>query len=143
MIFFDKFENRLKYWKTLRENLETHEDPIKKTIDFWNTAPISSLTCDPFNQTTWPEAWQLIYENNYCDFTKILAIYYTLSLTDRFSKEYFEIQIIVDQKRQEIFYVLQMNDLIIGYHREKAVHIKDLPDHLWKKECFPMFEQAE
>ena len=130
MIFFEKFENRIKFWQSFRQGLENDLDPIKRTIDFWNTAPISSMSCDPYDNKTWPRAWQLIDENNYCDFSKILAIYYTLSLTDRFKDSYFEIQVASDQNEHRVYFILIMDDLVVGYDYNRAILRAELPN-LW------------
>ena len=130
MMFYKKFEDRIDFWKKFRDNLEIDENPVQRTIDFWNTAPISAMSCDPFNRDTWPLAWQLIDENNYCDFSKMLAIYYTLSLTDKFKDSYYEIQIAADKAEQRIHYLLIMDDTVIGYRYNQAMKRSEIPT-LW------------
>lgn len=121
MIFYESFENRVEFWYSFREKLEKHPDPLNETIRFWNQAPISYLSCDPFDQSTWLSPWDLLEENNYCEFSKILAIYYTLSLTDRFKDSYFEIQVIKDTDAHELKYILIMDEFVIGYLYDKAI----------------------
>ena len=75
---FDKqFEERMSLWREFRKTLETTPDPIQDTIDFYNKAPMCSIAADPFTPSTWPDPWELLQENNYCPFVKILAICYT------------------------------------------------------------------
>jgi hypothetical protein len=130
MIFFERFEKRTNHWREFRQELETVDHPLDRAIRFWNQAPISARTCDPYDRDTWPEAWQLIEENKYCDFGKILAIYYTISLTDRYSESKFEIQIAQDRLKQKLYYLLIVDDMVIGYDYSHAVHISELPDTL-------------
>lgn len=140
MIFFEGFESRIKHWKNFREKLESIENPIQSVIDFWNQAPIGSITCDPFDQKTWLEPWNLIEENHYCEFSKILAIYYTLALTDRFQNNYFEIQIINDRNAHELKYILYVDDLIIGYFYNRAITHEELPNDIIIQASFPMLK---
>ena len=115
-MFFEKFESRITSWRELRASLEDNTSPITHTIDFWNKAPISAKSCDPYDCNTWLKAWQLIDENKYCDFSKILAIYHTLSLTDRFKNCRYE--------------MLFVDDLVIGYLYDNYVLTTELPE-LW------------
>ena len=140
MIFYEKFEKRTTHWRTFRNELESIENPLDHTIRFWNQAPISARTCDPYDRSTWPEAWQLLEENKYCDFGKILAIYYTISLTDRFSSSKFEIQVAVDRLAQKLYYLLFIDDQVIGYLYDRVVHISELPKTLEIQCTFKMDE---
>jgi hypothetical protein len=142
MIFYEKFENRIDFWRQFRENLEVDSDPIQRTIDFWNTAPISAMSCDPFDRDTWLGAWQLIDENKYCDFGKILAIYYTLSLTDRFKNSFYEIQVAADKKEQKLYYILIMDDKVIGYNYNRATERSEVPK-LWIQNSHVMTDHLE
>ena len=125
---FDKtYVDRLKMWRDFRLTLEESNSPFEDTIEFWNNAPLSSIAADPYDKTTWPTPWEMIEENRYCDFTKILAIYYTLQLTDRFSSSRFEIHITLDEKESVIRYLLFVDNLTIGYYYNKSIDATDLP----------------
>lgn len=139
-MFFENFETRLSHWVKFRQELEVASDPFQKTIDFWNKAPISSRTCDPFDKSTWLDPWNLIEENKYCEFSKILAIYYTLSLTDRFKDSYFEIQIVNDKEAHELRYLLFVDDVIIGYFYNRPILHDDLPLDLTTQAIYPMLK---
>lgn len=138
MFFFESFEKRTLQWAIFRNELEKSNDPFQDVIDFWNKAPISYRTCDPFDQKTWLEPWNLLEENNYCEFSKILAIYYTLVLTDRFKNCYFEIQIINDKNAHELRYILIVDDLIIGYFYNRSITHNELPSDIIIQASYPM-----
>ena len=126
---FDKtYVDRLKLWRDLRSKLEESKTPFEDTIEFWNNAPLSSIATDPYDKDTWPTPWEMIEENRYCDFTKILAIYYTLQLTDRFSDSRFEIHITLDEKESVLRYLLFVDNLTIGYYYNKSIDAVDLPN---------------
>jgi hypothetical protein len=128
---FDKpFYERLKIWRDLRLSLETSEHPIKTVLEFWNRAPIQRIAADPYDRNTWPEPWEMIYENQYCEFSKILAIFYTLQLTDRFSTSRFEIHICTDREKSEVKYLLYIDNEVIGYYHDDVIFAKMLPTSL-------------
>lgn len=112
-MFNKPFEERLVIWKKFREQLEDSDTPIQDCIDFFKDAPLVNIQADAYDRSTWPDPWQMIEENFYCDFVKILAICYTLQLTDRFSYSNFEIHITQDQKRSEINYLIILDEWII------------------------------
>lgn len=130
MIFFDTFENRVATWADLRKTLETHPDPLNHALAFWNKAPLSSMTCDPFDRSTWPRAWGMIEENDFCEFSKILALCYTFLLTDRFGNDTLHLTITTDRKEHEMLYLLYIGDYILGYDYHRPIHKDDLPKHL-------------
>lgn len=112
-MFNKPFEERLLVWKKFREQLEDSTNPIQDCIDFFKDAPLVNIQADAYDQSTWPDPWQMIEENFYCEFVKILAICYTLQLTDRFSRSNFEIHITQDQKRSETNYLLILDEWVI------------------------------
>jgi hypothetical protein len=129
-MFEKKYADRLKEWSEFRNLLETAEDPIQDTINFYNAAPLVSISTDPYNDSTWLAPWELLHENIYCSFSIILGIMYTLQLTDRFKASSFGIYIITDREQSEVKYLLYIDHLVVGYDQMQAVNAIDLPRHL-------------
>jgi len=129
-MFHKKYEERLVVWREFRIGLETAADPIQQTIDFYNQAPPCALGADPFTPSTWPTPWELLEENNYCSFVKILAICYTLQLTDVLSQAHYEIHITRDNENSETYYLLYVDDIVIGFNGDTHVHRSKLPTTL-------------
>jgi hypothetical protein len=125
-MFNKKYEDRLRCWNEFRSNLETTEDPIQETIDLYNLCPLVSIQVDPYDQETWLDPWQLLYENTYCKFAAILGIAYTLQLTERFSQTPFEIHICTDKKNSEVKYLLYVANKVIGYNITRAVDVAEI-----------------
>lgn len=132
-----KFEERMSAWRNFRESLETSKDPIQDTIDFYNKAPICKFAADPYTPSCWPDPWELLEENNYCPFVKILAICYTLQLTDCLSRATYKIHIKHDKENSTTYYLLYINDRVVGFNGELHVHKNELPKNL-----FSQFEHA-
>lgn len=128
---FDKrYEDRLLLWREFRKSLETSEDPLQDVVSFYSSAPLVSIQTDPYSQDNWPNPWEIIKENNYCAFVKILAISYTLQLCERFIGTRFEINIVRDNNRSSTEYLLFVDDICIGYDQQHVVPQTELPKHL-------------
>lgn len=121
-MFNKPYEQRLALWRQFRLGLETAKDPIQDTIDLFATAPSVTIAADPYTPSTWPDPWETVKENVYCDFVKMLAICYTLQLTDRFSHSHFEIHITRDKERSSTDYLLFIDDRVVGLIGDTHVH---------------------
>ena len=122
-----KYEERWQYWSDFRKSLETSLDPMQDVIDLYNKAPLVTIATDPYSQSTWPDPWELLKENNYCPFVKILAICYTLQLSDVFSQASYEIHIVRDNAKCSTYYLLYVNSVVIGFTGDTYVHKNDIP----------------
>lgn len=129
-MFDKKYDDRLRAWVEFRARLEHSNNPIKDTIDFYNRAPLVSISVDPYDDSTWLDPWSLLYENTYCDFSIILGIAYTLQLTSRFSSSTFEIHICTNYELSEVKYLLYIDQTVVGYRRDMPVDAKDIPQNL-------------
>ena len=113
-MFSEVYENRLIKWKALRDTLETSIDPLREVVEYYSNAPIvHNKSINMWDQSTWRGPWELIQENGYTDTCILLGICYTLQLTERFSKNRFEIHIITEVEKQETFMLLSMGQTFI------------------------------
>ena len=135
---FDKrYEDRLITWANFRNELEEIEDPLRAVQEFYNKAPLVSIYTDPWEPSTWPDPWEMIEENKYCDFGIVLGMCYSLQLTERFSQDIFEIHIYVDQEKSDMLYLLIINDEhVLGYDRYAVVTKDSLPDTLKPQQAY-------
>ena len=129
-MFEKRYEDRLIVWRQFRNGLESAQDPIQEAIDYYNQAPYCLIAADPFTPSSWPTAWEIIEENNYCAFVKILAICYTLQLTDVLSQASYEIHITRDREKSATYYLLYVDNNVIGFDTETYVHRSKLPNTL-------------
>lgn len=74
-------KSRLRTWRTLRKEIEALDDLLPKlevVTQFWKMAPISVRVIDPYNESTWPNPWDLLHANEYDENVVSLGIAYTL-----------------------------------------------------------------
>ena len=132
---FDKSEvDRLRAWREFRDQLELSKNPVQDAIGLYNTAPIVSISVDPYSTETWPDPWELLNENTYCDFGIILGIAYTLQLTDRFSHTDQKITINTNKEVAETKYLLYTDNKVIGYNRTTWIGVDEFDNTKWAVE---------
>jgi hypothetical protein len=99
--------DRLSRWKSFRNNLSTFslERAVKETSDFWQHCPFHPFYLDTARPDQWPDPWQLITENYYCDLAKCLGIIYTLHLSDHKTKLFPELHVYSDTNTRYDYHI--------------------------------------
>lgn len=136
-MFESQYEKRLESWATFRESLEESEDPFRDLIAFYKQAPYVSIHTDPWNSDTWPNPWELIYENQYDDFCRVLGMCYSLQLTDRFKGSIFEIHICIVNNISHL-YLLKIDDYFIGIDEDDVFLQTELPKDIESHQTYKM-----
>ena len=79
------FSGRLESWNLLRDRCQ--HIPLESALDsineWWFLAPWQPYYLHWDDQATWPDPWQLLSDNVYCDLARALGILYTITLLDR------------------------------------------------------------
>lgn len=130
MVLTKRYEDRLHLWKDLRDQIEEEEDPIQAALNFWNDIPKTSRNLDPYDANTWPTPWEMIEENEYCEYTSILAVGYTLMLTERCKDWHYEIKVGVDKRESKMYYILIAGDYTIGINNNNNVDVIEHPHNM-------------
>ena len=133
------YEERLSRWREFRDSLEKSSNAIDDVVQFYRMAPTVSIHTDPYNNNTWPSPWELLHENQYCSFCKILGICYTLQLTESFKGKSFEIIIGRDIDCNTRMYLLSIDNNIIGID-DNYLHVDKLPESVIIERNFSMPE---
>ena len=79
------FGARLESWTQLREQVKhlPIETALADINAWWFRAPWRPYYLHWDDQATWPDPWELLSDNTYCDLARGLGILYTISLLDR------------------------------------------------------------
>ena len=138
MIVEDRLIQRhLSAWYNLRQHLEESSDPLTDVANFFSKLPKVKIYTDPYDPSTWPTPWELISENEYCQFNQILGICYTLQLTERFKNCQPKINVSIDSVNKTVYYLLFVEDKVYGYD-DVWIDAKDLPKSLKTQKIYPM-----
>jgi len=126
-VFILDYPHRLKSWSTLRSkilSLPTSEKCIE--IDnFWQRVPLINHYLHTDYIREWPDPWQLISDNTYCNYARALGMIYTLILTDTKNIALVEAK---DDNSNEVVLVLVDNaKYVLNYWPDMVVnnHIND------------------
>jgi hypothetical protein len=79
------FDARLACWTFLREQCQHMpvELALVRINDWWFRTPWKPYYLHWDDQTSWPDPWQLLSDNVYCEVARALGILYTITLLDR------------------------------------------------------------
>ena len=79
------FEQRLHAWGVLRESIRYAPLPqaLADINAWWFRAPWRAYHLHWDDQAVWPDPWQLLSDNIYCDLARGLGILYTIIMLDR------------------------------------------------------------
>jgi hypothetical protein len=121
---------RLANWYQFRQQLETSSTPLDDVLNYFKNVPRVKIYTDPYDQNTWPTAWQLIDENEYCQFNLILGICYTLQLTKAYQNYTPLIKIALDKINKTVYYMLFIDDKVFGFDQTGWISAKTLPKTL-------------
>jgi hypothetical protein len=79
------FTDRLESWTALRTLAQSQdlETALAAINAWWANSPWKDYYLHWDDHAHWPDPWQLLSDNVYCDVAKALGILYTISLLDR------------------------------------------------------------
>lgn len=79
------FSDRLESWAILRRSVANNniETTLRDINTWWFDVPWRPYYLHWDDQLSWPDPWQLLSDNHYCDLARALGILYTITLLDR------------------------------------------------------------
>jgi hypothetical protein len=83
--FIQDYATRLAAWKNCRMDINSApstQDKIDVCLKFWRLAPVQNPLLNWDNSESWPTAWELLNDNNYCSSSHSLGIALTLVWAD-------------------------------------------------------------
>lgn len=113
-IFQIEYETRLQSWHDLKENIKISDLKTKviKIDDWWQNAPTINHYLHLKDTTNWPDPWELLVENLYCNVAKALGICYTLYMT---GEKNFQMVTATDEMGNDVVLVIVDNKYILNY----------------------------
>jgi len=78
--WFESPTARLSQWREFRKSLDTSDTSqvCEIVVDWWKLAPISKMTIDPVNSSTWPTPWEMLHSGDFCENSIALGMSYTI-----------------------------------------------------------------
>ena len=123
---------RITHWRRFRKTLDTLElEPaLQATADFWHACPFVPYYLDPEQPETWPNPWELILDNYYCDLAKCLGMLYTLYLSNH--RTDMEIRIYNDPSTTDLYNLVWIDSgkYVLNFDTDKIVNRTQVPNNL-------------
>ena len=129
------FADRLSAWADLRSRCQSLDlEPALTAVNqWWFNSPWQPYYLHWDDQPNWPDPWQLLSDNVYCDLAKALGILYTISLMDRADMADAELvstkdgsNLVLVAKRK---YILNWNKDSIVNNKQKVNPVRQLQQH--------------
>ena len=129
------FADRLAAWADLRSQCQSLDlEPALTAINtWWFNSPWQPYYLHWDDQPKWPDPWQLLSDDVYCDLAKALGILYTISLLDRADMADAELvstkdgsNLVLVAKRK---YILNWNKDSIVNNKQKVKPVRQLQQH--------------
>ena len=133
-----KFEDKVKVWRNLRDQLETHPRPYESVLQFVNKLPISAKKPNAWDPKAKVEPWHLIEKSEFTEYEIAQLIAYTLQLTDRFSGAEIEIHISKDIKKSNLIYLVHVDNFIVIGYNNGITTVEELPGNIVSQKIYRM-----
>lgn len=131
---------RLSLWRKFRLEISNLplEHAVKRTNEFWLNCPFMPFYLDPAQPENWPNPWELIEENYYCDLAKTLGIIYTLHLTDHNSAIEPELRIYLNTTTRHQYHIayLCQGKYVLNLIDGEVVNKEHINQELNLKYCY-------
>ena len=117
-------DKRIAAWRQFRLSQKDLplDEVVKNTVEFFADIPIGSRTIDFYNPNEWPDPWEILHNQQYCENTISLLMYYTLTLVVK--PESLNIWLIDDNESRFIVPVLN-ESVVLNYYPKELVNLKD------------------
>jgi hypothetical protein len=131
---------RLGLWKRFREELDllSFDQAVLKVSEFWDRCPYIPFYLDYNQAQSWPDPWELINENIYCDLAKALGIVYTLHLTKHKSLLFPELRIYFDPNTRYYYHIAYLchGKYVLNLIEHEVVNKEHINQRLKLKYCY-------
>jgi hypothetical protein len=129
-----KADDRLDHWKRFRQQIGAMptEQALNACVDFWQKAPFTPFYLDHHDPANWPDPWQLVYENWYCDLAKALGIVYTLHLSSHGNVLDLGIRVYQDTASRGQYNLVWIDSgkYVLNFNSDEIVNRTQLPKEL-------------
>jgi hypothetical protein len=123
-VFLLDYYTRLREWFKLKESLAEQDlSTICIEVDrFWQRVPINNHYLHPDDIEDWPNPWELVYNNVYCDLSICLGMTYTLCLLESPTFTDIELKIYRTESGWTNLSLINQGKYVLNYHYGRVVN---------------------
>ena len=113
------FADRLEAWAELRIQAQelSLEEALQLVNSWWHQSPWQPYYLHWDDQPKWPDPWQLLNDNVYCDLARGLGILYTVSMLNHKDLTSYELVLTEDGRNlvliNKVKYTLNWDDIVL------------------------------
>jgi len=117
------FADRLAAWVDLRSQCQSLDsEPALTAINsWWFNSPWQPYYLHWDDQDLWPDPWQLLSDDTYCELARGLGILYTISLLDR--ADMVDAELVLDKDGRNLVLVAK-EKYILNWNKDSIVNNK-------------------
>lgn len=123
---------RLRSWHNFRKEVDkkSFDQALQDVQHLWSYAPYVAHYLTTDHISNWPNPWELMYENYYCDLAKAVGIVYTLYLTQH--RPEMEIRIYNDPSTKEQYNLVFVDQgkYVLNLVHDEVVNKEQIDKHL-------------
>lgn len=137
MVWMEHPEIRLQEWRAFRQDVATQSlaEQCSEVQLWWNLAPRSNISIDPYDMESWPGPWDMVYEGDTCKFSAALGMSYTIFCIDKDVPN--TIMRVNDLKNNDMYMVTVIDDTwVLNYNTCEVALWKDVKDSLQVQESW-------
>ena len=115
------FNSRLESWAQLRIQCQqlNFEKSLQNINNWWAESPWQSYYLHWDDQSTWPDPWQLLEDNIFCELARGLGMLYTISLTNH--KDLMSAELVLTEDGYNLV-VVNQEKYILNWNSEVIVN---------------------
>lgn len=119
-----KFEERLRSWSDLRESAAKLDTTAALTeiIRWWANAPIANHVVHWNDFSNWPDPWDLLVENHYCDIALALGIAYTVIMVEHLPRDIIIAQATDEYGSDCVLVMINQGEIIMNYDPQNLLN---------------------
>lgn len=134
ILWLSSSEDRIISWRKYRQFLETlnFDDALDNAEQIWRHAPkINKIKFDMLDIDQWPDPWQLLSNQTYCNLSQALGLFYTICLS-KHSTEEIAIQISEDDFGELHAVVITKKHKINFMAKKQINNLKPIKTYHWE-----------
>lgn len=112
-------DSRLRVWREFRDSIKdlNDEEKLKAINNFWMLHPFMARTIDPDDSSGWMGAWDMVYYDQICEYSRAILIHQTALMMLSDVKESFLVYVIDSQKQNDYMLVV-IDGKVLNYDFE-------------------------
>lgn len=134
--------DRLRLWQEFRHKISQQplEQAVVATSHLWSFAPYQKyyLTSDQIKN--WPNPWELIYDNYYCNLAIALGMLYTLYLSDHRPQICIKIYIDSESKEQYNLVFVEQGKYVLNMEHDTVLNKTQIENKLKLKKTISIID---